>query len=335
MTQSLVNPSNINAGFPQAGVNNSSQGFRDNFGTIKSALTRTAIELSELRASCIVKTPLPGIPLNNDFAGSILDNAQLRSYQETFFDMGSVGTNITIDFSRGNFQKITTTNDLSITFANFPNNNTACRVNLWVNCTSSDHSITLPNNVLYGRTADFVVANDIVFPSVGNYLIEFVAVENGTNFWVYGISGLQEFMAGAETAPTYILPVASPSTLGGVKVDGITIGIYDGVISVIGGTVSDKNLKKDITTISQPLDKIKQLRGVDFTFIENGQASTGVIAQEVEQVIPELVNSTGHIKTVHYGNFAGLFIECIKSLEKQVADLKKEVEILRSKSIDN
>ena len=334
MTQSQVDATNINATYPIAGVNNSSQGFRDNFSAIKSALLRTSIELTELRTNTVVKSPIPGIPMNNDFGGAILDNAQLRSYQEAFYDMGSVGTNTAVDFGRGNFQKLTTTNDLSLTFTNFPNNGSAARCMLWVNCTSADHRITLPNNVLYGRGADYVVANDVVFPSLGNYLIEFIAVDNGASFWITAISGLQEFQAGEETAPTYILPVASPSTLGGVKIDGITIGIYDGVISVIGGVPSDQRLKTNIETIPDPLNIVKQLRGVTFDFKDSGRPSTGVIAQEVETVLPELVQEQNDIKTVHYGNFAGVFIECIKHLDQQITELRNEIAQLRGSGID-
>lgn len=84
---------------------------------------------------------------------------------------------------------------------------------------------------------------------------------------------------------------------------------------------SDERLKTDIVTIDNALDKISQLRGVYFS--KDGRASTGVIAQEVEKILPEVVND-GEYKSVAYGNMVGLLIESIKALKAEVDMLKKD-----------
>lgn len=83
---------------------------------------------------------------------------------------------------------------------------------------------------------------------------------------------------------------------------------------------SDQRLKSDIVTIPDALDKVKALRGVNFT--KDGEASTGVIAQEVQEVIPEVINDSGEYLAVAYGNLVGVLIEAVKELSEEVEALK-------------
>jgi hypothetical protein len=83
---------------------------------------------------------------------------------------------------------------------------------------------------------------------------------------------------------------------------------------------SDMNLKSDIRTIPNALDKVSDMRGVYFT--KDGEAGTGVIAQEVENILPEVVKD-GEYKSVAYGNMVGILIEAIKELKAEVEKLKE------------
>lgn len=86
---------------------------------------------------------------------------------------------------------------------------------------------------------------------------------------------------------------------------------------------SDERLKDNIQTIENALDKVAQLRGVSFT--KGGEAEIGVIAQEVREVIPEVVKEdSGEEKYLHvaYGNIVGVLIEAIKELKAEVDSLK-------------
>ena len=85
---------------------------------------------------------------------------------------------------------------------------------------------------------------------------------------------------------------------------------------------SDERLKSDIKTIDNALDKVNALRGV--TFIKDGERGLGVIAQEVEKVLPEVVLD-GEYKSVAYGNIVGVLIEAVKELTKEVEDLKAKL----------
>jgi hypothetical protein len=98
---------------------------------------------------------------------------------------------------------------------------------------------------------------------------------------------------------------------------------------------SDKRLKKNIQQISDALNKVLALRGVEFEWINNYQDTSfdnsrniGLIAQEVEKVIPEVVDTdkVGY-KSVHYGNLVALLVEAIREQQGQIDELKKVIEI--------
>ena len=92
---------------------------------------------------------------------------------------------------------------------------------------------------------------------------------------------------------------------------------------------SDIRLKENIKVIPNALHKVEQLRGVTFTRndVEDVEKlHTGVIAQEVEVVLPEAVSEDNNgIKNVAYGNMVGLLIEAVKELKQEVEDLKTQL----------
>ena len=91
---------------------------------------------------------------------------------------------------------------------------------------------------------------------------------------------------------------------------------------------SDERLKTEVETINDALNKVCQMRGVSFKRTDNdGRTSVGVIAQEIEKVLPEVVredSSEDKIKSVAYGNIVGVLIEAIKELKNEIEKLKKE-----------
>ena len=100
----------------------------------------------------------------------------------------------------------------------------------------------------------------------------------------------------------------------------------DGDVVAFSTTVSDVALKSDIEMIPNALDKIDEVRGVTFTR-HNGQKSAGIIAQELEKVLPEAVRQKKlafvdgkTYKTVEYDAIHGLLINCIKELKQEIKD---------------
>ena len=98
-------------------------------------------------------------------------------------------------------------------------------------------------------------------------------------------------------------------------------------------TASDESLKDNIETISDALETVNKLRGVEFDWNQGGkegQHDIGVVAQEVEKVIPEIVYSKQMldgqtIKTVDYEKITAVLIEAVKELSQEVTELKKQI----------
>jgi hypothetical protein len=89
-------------------------------------------------------------------------------------------------------------------------------------------------------------------------------------------------------------------------------------------TTSDATLKTNVETLSGSLDAVTSLRGVSFDWLENGGSEIGVIAQEVEAVLPDVVSTNDEgIKSVKYGNMVAVLIEAIKEQQAQIDELKK------------
>jgi hypothetical protein len=96
----------------------------------------------------------------------------------------------------------------------------------------------------------------------------------------------------------------------------------------IAGTLtqnSDESLKTNIQTIPNALEKTLQLRGVEYDRISTNKHEIGLIAQEVEQVFPELVSEANGIKSVAYSNVVSILIESIKELKQEIDILREQV----------
>jgi hypothetical protein len=121
-------------------------------------------------------------------------------------------------------------------------------------------------------------------------------------------------------------------------------GKFFGKFDVIGaltenGTpvrlVSDGRLKTNIKPLENSLSKILSLQGVEYDRIKNNNHEVGMIAQEVEKVIPELVveNSQGY-KMIYYENLTAVLVEAIKEQQEQINSLKETVQELSTKLAD-
>jgi len=146
------------------------------------------------------------------------------------------------------------------------------------------------------------------------------------------------FSAGSATAPSmhfigdsqtgFFSPGAGQITF--VSVGSSILNINPSGINVTGvvtatdfNSLSDANYKENVATVDSALSKVDQLRGVKFDWKESGLPSYGVIAQELQEVLPELVHGNDP-KTVNYNGIVGVLIEAIKELKAEVEELKKD-----------
>jgi hypothetical protein len=155
----------------------------------------------------------------------------------------------------------------------------------------------------------FDVAGDIILDAAGQ---DIIFKTNGTQFGAINNNN---------TNVTIISGTSTAATFSGANVT-FAGTLASGAITSSGDVTafSDMNLKSDIRTIPNALDKVSDMRGV--YFIKDGEAGTGVIAQEVENILPEVVKD-GEYKSVAYGNMVGILIEAIKELKAEVEKLKE------------
>ena len=90
-------------------------------------------------------------------------------------------------------------------------------------------------------------------------------------------------------------------------------------------SLSDINKKKNIRPIENAIEITKKLEGVRFDWKDTDAPSLGVIAQEVEKVLPELVVENDGVKSVSYGNIVGVLIEAIKEQQVRIEELERKL----------
>jgi hypothetical protein len=100
---------------------------------------------------------------------------------------------------------------------------------------------------------------------------------------------------------------------------------FSSVTAATINTTSDIRLKDNIRTFESAMDVVSQLRGVRFAWKETGVETVGLIAQEVEKVLPELIgtNADTGLKSVSYANMVAVLIEAVKELKAEIEELKK------------
>ena len=91
------------------------------------------------------------------------------------------------------------------------------------------------------------------------------------------------------------------------------------------GNVSDIRIKDNLSIIKNPLDKIEKINGYTYTRRDTGRIESGLIAQEVLNVLPEVVNYDNEYYNISYGNMSGLIIECLKALNKRLTAIELQL----------
>ena len=97
---------------------------------------------------------------------------------------------------------------------------------------------------------------------------------------------------------------------------------------------SDRTKKQNIKLLENALEIVQNLRGVEFEWKENGKKSIGFVAQEVEEILPELVHGSEGEKSVEYGNLTAILVEAVKAQQAQIEAQNAQIEI-QNQSIKN
>lgn len=168
---------------------------------------------------------------------------------------------------------------------------------IYIEGAPANTSTTLMSN----SYAMHIAANGILMSASGSATAPLIALRS-TNMGLY--------------APT--TTSISVSTSGALAATFSATGDFTAVGNITA--YSDERLKTNIRTIDNALDKVLQMRGVYYD--KDGTTSTGVVAQEIEKIFPEVVLE-GDFKSVAYGNIVGVLIEAIKELKQELDAFKR------------
>ena len=217
---SNITPTNINGSYPEAGKNQSSDGFRTNFTNIRNNFTFAKDEITDLQNKVVLKAALTDTTLDNDMNRSSLTKAQLKNYSLSINDKGSSSGAVSISPSDGNYVTMSLTDDATIEFdtntGNYPAATSQAFV-FFVQVTISNtaYNLTLPSSVNKG-TNSLVGFNSgsraITYSSTGTYVYEFITVDAGVSWTVIDLTNTADNVTTADT-----------STIGNMILSGNTI----------------------------------------------------------------------------------------------------------------
>jgi hypothetical protein len=112
-----------------------------------------------------------------------------------------------------------------------------------------------------------------------------------------------------------------------------TLSVFGNILSTetifatVFTSLSDRTQKTDIRPIENALDLVNKMKGVKYKWKDNhNQPSIGVIAQDIEKVLPEVVTTNKNgLKSVSYGNIVGVLIEAIKEQQVRIEELERKL----------
>jgi hypothetical protein len=213
--------------------------------------------------------------------------------------------------------------------------------NLGIGSASPQVKVDVIGNAKFVGVITATTFSGQVNAGVGTITVLTSTNSNITNIQIAGISTITNgpVLIGSGTS-TGIALQRLQVTGGAYISDSLGIGISAPTESlhVVGnilasGTVtanSDIKLKENVRTIDNALSKVLSLRGVEYDRIDSGEHQIGVIAQEVEKIIPEVVYPKSpspdyETKSVAYANLIGLLIEAIKEQNQRIEELERKV----------
>ena len=182
MASNIV-PGNIDGTYPQAGQDNSSQGFRDNFNATKNNFTEAKTEIEDLQ------TNKASLNASSNFADNEVTRAKFKDTSQTVYAHGTTGGAITLDHENGHYQTITTNASVTLSVTNMPATGSLGRIILDITCADVAHTLTIPSAVI---VADNVSGGDgssdtITFPDNKRFIYEFLTPDGGTTILMHQI----------------------------------------------------------------------------------------------------------------------------------------------------
>jgi hypothetical protein len=146
---SNINTTAINTNYPVPGTNNNSQGFRDNFGSIKNNLDTAKDEITDLQSKAIVKSALNGTSLNNDMGNTLITNAAVQGFRAKTYNLGSnLPETVLIDVTKADVQYGTITQNTAVTFGGWAPAGTQSNVEIKFTMANNAAFVSFPTTTI-------------------------------------------------------------------------------------------------------------------------------------------------------------------------------------------
>ena len=139
---SNINSTDIDAEYPVAGVDNDSQGFRDNFSTIKNSLATAKSEITALQTTTAQGVTYNSETNTNDFNGNKIQEADFIATTETVFPSENITSSQTVSFVKGHYQIVQVGANVTLTLTDWPDEGKMGRIRLQITSDGSDRTIT-------------------------------------------------------------------------------------------------------------------------------------------------------------------------------------------------
>ena len=216
---SQINPNNIDGTYPVAGQPNNTQGFRDNFTNIKTNFSTAKDEITDLENKVIVKAALTGTTIDNNMADNLIYAVKLQDVSYTYVPQTITSGAIPIDYAAGQYQSISPTGSVSLSFTNWPSTGSEGVLYVDVVVTNTAYTVTLPVAVSVGTTGiQGYSANVITFGATGTYRFGFSSVDSGTTIAIYDLNRPLSYYT--NTVNVVATTISTSSTTGALIVAG-------------------------------------------------------------------------------------------------------------------
>jgi hypothetical protein len=236
---SQINPQDINGNYPVAGQPNNTKGFRDNFTNTKTNFEYAANEITELQNKAVLKQALTGSTLDNNMNDALIYAAKIQDFSATSVQIATTLGLVSIDYTAGHYQRVTTTGSISLGFSNWPANNSAGWVRVVIDITNPAHTVTLPGQVSEGTQGiQGLVGTVITFAAAGIYTFEFVSYDSGTTITIQDLSRPLNVFTNGVTSNSATAGIGYATGAGGVvtqptsKSEPITLNKVSGQITM-------------------------------------------------------------------------------------------------------
>ena len=150
---STINTNGINVNYPVPGINNNSQGFRDNFASIRTNLNTAGTEITDLQNKVVVKSALANSTVNNDMANTLISNALTRSFRASTYNLGNALSGVvSVNVSLGDVQYGTISGNTILQFTGWSPTSTQSNVQLQLAVSNNLAVLSFPSQVTDGVT---------------------------------------------------------------------------------------------------------------------------------------------------------------------------------------